>query len=132
MENYPNSTNTFKYRKINKEVEDSINTVTKYFKNTTNKVFIIDPYAYLIKLNSGTRIDKYDLLNNGNLGSGGANKIIIEITDYCEHNKCNLLLYKPDVIATGYAQYNKEIYAYVMDNYQETDDLLNLTIYSNY
>ena len=130
--NYPNSTNTFKYRKINKEVEDSINTVTKYFKNTTNKVFIIDPYAYLIKLNSGTRIDKYDLLNNGNLGSGGANKIIIEITDYCEHNKCNLLLYKPDVIATGYAQYNKEIYAYVMDNYQETDDLLNLTIYSNY
>lgn len=129
---YPNSTNTFKYRKINKEVETSINTVTKYLESTTNKAFIIDPYAYLIKLNAGIKIDKYDLLNNGNLGKSGANKIITEIDDYCNHNKCNFILYKPYVEDTSYAQHNKEIVKYVIDNYQENGEILKLTIYTNY
>ena len=129
---YPNSTIAFKYRKMNGNVETSINEVTEYLKNSEEKVYIIDVYAYLIKLNANEKIDKYDLLNNGNLGKNGEKVIIKELDNYCKKNKCKFLIYKAAINNRQYSQYNQEIYSYIIDNYDEKDKVLNLTIYSNY
>ena len=128
---YPNNTYAFRYRKINNDVATSINIVTKYLNSITNKVFIIDPYAYLIKLNAGIKIDKYDLLNNGNLGKNGEKRIIKEITDYCNYNDCIFLVYESAIGNKKYSQYNDEISKYIIDKYNKKENILNLSIYSN-
>ena len=48
-------------------------------KNYEGKLYIISKSAYTFKLEGNIPINKYDLLNNGNLGSGGHQKIIKEI-----------------------------------------------------
>ena len=129
---YPNNTRTYKYRKINNDIVNNTNTITNYIENSPNKVFIIDTYAYLIKLNTNIPITKYDLLNNGNLGKAGQAKIVSEINTICKKEKCDFLLDKYAATHPKYTQYNQEIYKYIIDNYKEDGKILGLSIYKNY
>lgn len=129
---YPNNTDVYKYRKLNTETEDSIELVLNYLKNTEDKVFIIDPYAYLIKLEANIPITKFDLLNNGNLGKNGEIKITKEIDEICKQNKCTFLLNENRLANKKLSQYNQYIYKHIINNYKERDNLFGLTIYKNY
>ena len=129
---YPNNTDVYKYRKLNSETEDSIELVLNYLKNTEDKVFIIDPYAYLIKLEANIPITKFDLLNNGNLGKNGEKKITKEIDEICKQNKCTFLLNENRLANKKLSQYNQYIYKHIINNYKERDNLFGLTIYKNY
>lgn len=129
---YPNSTNAYKYRKINYNAETHINSLSNYLKKSNDRVFIIDKYAYLIKLNENIPITKYDLLNNGNFGKDGPHKIINDFEEICNKEECTFLLYKYATIKIDYSQYNQEIYSYIINNYNETDKILGLSIYKNY
>lgn len=129
---YPNNTTEYKYKKINNNVVKSINIISEYIKNIDERVFIIDEYAYLIKLEINEPIDKYDLLNDGNLGKNGEKKIIQEIANICIKEKCTFLLNKKEVNNENYSQYNQDIYKYIIENYKESDNIIGLTIYKNY
>ena len=65
----------------NKKIPAYINTYFNDVKFYTNKykdyrVYILDPIAYTIKLELDRPIDKYDLINNGNMGYKGEYKYI--------------------------------------------------------
>lgn len=128
----PNDTTTYKYKKMHHETVKSITEVGNYIKNIDDNLYIIDIYAYVLKLESSIPINKYDLLNDGNLGKDGINKIIQEISDKCQKEKCTLIMNKNEIGNTLYNQYNQELYLYVANNYIEKENISGLTIYKNY
>ena len=128
---YPNTTNSYKYRRINNDVVNTINIYTDYLNKNNHNTFIIDSYAYLIKLNTNIPINKYDLLNNGNLGKNGEYKIINEFDSLCKKEECTFILNKEMINPPKFSQYNKEIYSYIDNNYKEIGSILNLTVYKN-
>ena len=130
--NYPNTTKVYKYRKINTDNEESIKIVSEYLKNTADQVFIIDPYAYLIKLESNKKINKYDLLNDGNMGKSGEIKITKEIDKICQKENCTFILNKYAINNEKSSQYSQYIYKHIINNYKERDKLFGLSIYKNY
>ncbi len=128
---YPNQTLVFKYRKINNEVATYINKVNTYIKDTEGRVFIINPKAYLFKLELHRPLDKFDLLNNGNMGLKGESVIIDELKNICSTEKCTFLLDKNDLGNKAYSQYNQKIYDYIINNYNEKFTIYDLTKYTN-
>ena len=96
-------------------------------------LYIIDRDAYSLKLELNIPINKYDLLNNGNLGKNGANKLINGIKENCSSKKCTFIV-SPRIINNEESQYNQEIIHYVIDNYKSYGNLYDydLIIYKNY
>ena len=129
---YPNTTNVYKYKKINKNVCKSIETIKDYIENQDGRIFIVDVSAYLVKLESNQTIDKFDLLNDGNLGSYGEKKIINEMDTICKKQKCTYLLNQVEIENEKYSQYNQDIYKYIVKNYKKTDSIIGLSVYTNY
>lgn len=128
---YPNNTKIYKYKKINNNTVNSINIVKEYIENNEERTFIIDMCAYLIKLETSIPIDKYDLLNDGNLGRNGETKIIKEIDETCQKEKCTFLLNENE-IDNRISQYNQEILKYINKSYQRKTKIGDITIYKNY
>jgi len=129
--NYPNETIHYKYKKIPNEIVNTINILSNYLKNIEGQIFIIDIHAYLLKLESSIPINKYDLLNDGNLGQGGKEKILQEIDNICQKEKCTFLLNKNKIDTKEYDQYSQDLYQYVIKNYNEIKTIEHLTIYEN-
>lgn len=127
---YPNSTEVCKYRKLNNNVVNSINNTKEYMKKIEGRIFIIDMYAYLLKLEASIPIDKYDLLNDGNLGKNGELRIIKEINNICQKEKCTFLLNEKE-INNRISQYNHDILNYIDKTYKKIDNIEGITIYSN-
>mgnify|MGYP003303232293 FL=1 len=127
---YPNNTEVYKYRKMNNNVIDSINKTKDYIKRVEGKLFIIDMYAYLLKLETSIEINKYDLLNDGNLGKDGQYKIIEEIDSICQKEQCTFLLNEKE-LNNRISQYNKDILNYIDKTYKKTDNIAGITVYKN-
>lgn len=128
---YPNNTEVYKYKKINNNVVNSINIISDYVKKIEGEVFIIDMYAYLIKLETSLPINKYDLLNDGNLGKNGKIRIIKEIDNICQKEKCTFLLNGNEINNEQYSQYNQDILKYIDNTYKKVNNIIGLTIYQN-
>ena len=73
---YPNDLNLFEYRYIEKDEVESNKKVIKYMNKYNNKVMFIGPNAYYYKLISNQKINYTDLINNGNWGYNGSNKLL--------------------------------------------------------
>ena len=127
---YPNELITYKYRKADPNTIQVINDLKKYILSKEEKIFIINQRAYLIKLEANLPINKYDLLNDGNLGKAGEYKIIKEITNICNKEKCIFLLDKSE-LKNNQSQYNKEILNYINDTYYEIGAIYQFAIYKN-
>ena len=131
---FPNITNEYKYRKITKNEDKGIKTISNYIKNTQNELYIISRNAYLLKLESNKPINKYDLLNNGNLGKNGEIKIINEIKQNCINKKCIFLVAENELIEDTKSQYNRDIINYIINNYSIKENIknTNMIVYSNF
>lgn len=127
---YPNNTEVYKYRKLNNDVVESINKVKEYIEKNEGKIFIIDMYAYLLKLETSIEINKYDLLNDGNLGKNGQYKIIEEINDICKKETCTFLLNENE-LNNRISQYNQEILNFINKTYKKVDNIEGITVYKN-
>lgn len=99
-------------------------------KKIEGRIIIIDMYAYLLKLETSIPIDKYDLLNDGNLGQNGELKIIKEIDNICQKEKCTFLLNEKE-INNRISQYHHDILIYIDKTYKKIDNIEGITIYSN-
>ncbi|MBQ2872928.1 MAG: hypothetical protein IJE89_02905 [Bacilli bacterium] len=130
---YPNNSSICKYNKISTAAVDYIKSISNYIKNNNNKkIFIVDMSAYLIKLEANIPINKYDLLNDGNLGKDGQYKIIKDFQDICDNEECTFLLRKEELTDKELSQYNQEIYKYIIENTKEKGEIHGLSIYKNY
>ncbi len=128
---YPNNTNEYKYKKIDNDVVTSITIIKEFIEKTKGKVFVIDMYAYAIKLEMNRPIDKFDLLNDGNLGKNGHEKIINEMEEICQKEKCTFLLNGIEVNNPDYSQYNQDIYNYIVKSYTLRGNMIGLSVYTN-
>ncbi len=94
-----------------------------------NRLYIFSCYAYLIRINNGEIPDKYDLINNGNMGYKGEEKYIKEIDNYCSQNKCMFVLISEDLVVKN--QTSKKLLDYVQRNYDNVTNFEAFGIYTN-
>ena len=131
---YPNTTNQYKYRRLFPGDDIAITNIANYINTIEDELYIISVSAYIIKLEANKPINKYDLLNNGNLGKDGHKKIINEIEENCNKNKCTFLIDINELTGESKTQYNKDIIEYIKTNYYHIGDYQNyqMVIYKNY
>ena len=131
---YPNTTNQYKYRRLFPGDDIAITNIANYINTIEDELYIISVSSYIIKLEANKHINKYDLLNNGNLGKNGHKKIINEIEENCNKNKCTFLIDINELTGESKTQYNKDIIEYIKNNYYHIGDYQNyqMVIYKNY
>ena len=113
------------YLYIVKETSLDLDRLKKKYDKT---FYFCDVMAYTIKLYRNEKIDKYDMILNGNMGYDGEEKYIKEIDNYCKNNKC-LFLILPYINEGN--QINRQIINYVKENYNYIDRNDYLLFYSN-
>ena len=119
MSRYPID-NFMKDRVTYNTLSTQITDLKEIFNNHLGyKTYFFGYFAYLIKLNYDLPITKFDLINNGNMGYGGAKKYIEEVDDYCKDNKCIFVICEKELLMEDGNQTNKEILQYVIDEYKK-------------
>jgi len=129
---FPNNSEAYKYRKISTEIVSTLKYISNYVNRVKEELYIIDRNAYFIKLESNIEINKYDLLNAGNLGKGGEKKIINEIEENCNNKKCIFLIELEASQNNPKLEYAKETKDYVKSKYKRHNVVGNLVVYKNY
>lgn len=108
---------------------DKIDENLKKYKEYTP--YILGNNSYLIKLNLEMSINKYDNINDGNMGYKGKEKYLKEIDDYCKENKCLFVINDFEKEVSKTIQTNEEILNYVKKNYKKTYSSNIFSIYIN-
>ena len=107
--------------------------ISLYIDNNRDKyshIYILSKNAYYVKLNVKYTLDKFDLINKGNMGYNGSNTYIEEIGEYCQKNSCMFILYKYE-FSGGESQTDKHILEFVKNNYEFKEEVHLFNIYSN-
>lgn len=131
---FPNDLKMFEYRKIDKSIVIFIKRVAEYIENSEDKVYMLSTESSLVKYQLGYKINKYDMLNDGNLGKNGAKKLIDGIEKDCSNKNCTFLLSTCDVVNPICSQYNRDIINHIIYKYKAYGRLDNyeLLIYKNH
>ena len=127
-----NNTKVYNYRKISSELIDGITTISNYLNTIDEELYILSQNAYIYKLESNIPINKYDLLNNGNMGKGGVDKIIKEITDNCNNKKCTFVVNLEELSVDENEAYAQKVIEHIVTNYHQTERISHLTVFKNY
>ena len=93
--------------------------------------YILANYAYLVKLNLNLSINKYDIINNGNMGYKGYKGYIKEIDNHCKKNKCIFILNDNELSGKVENQVNRNILYYVQESYTKHYASNIFSIYTN-
>ena len=118
-----------KGRKVLNVTDDYIDKIEEIIdKYPDYRLYILNGNSYLVKLNLNIPINKYDLINNGNMGYKGSIKYINEIDKYCKNNKCLFIINDND-LDDKTIQTNKDILMYVVKN---NNKIYSSTIFSAY
>lgn len=122
---------TFKGRVTYKDTYEYIKRTSlklnNYFYNDSiDKLYFLADYAYLFKLHNGIELNKYDLINEGNMGYKGSFKYIDEISKTCLDKKCVFIIdkHRKNQIAVN-------ILEYVENNYTYVEKFENFLVYGN-
>lgn len=129
---FPNDSKTYTYRKMPTRVINSTISLAEYVNTVEDELYIISKNSYMIKVEANVKINKYDLLNSGNIGKGGEQRIIDEIEENCNNKKCTFLLDLQGAYGSSSIPYAKEIITYIVMNYQQKERVEYLTAYKNY
>lgn len=127
---FPNDTYAYKFRPLDDITSHNIKRVAKYLKENKN-VYIINANAYVYKLEANIPINKYDLLNDGNLGKNGDIKIIKDLDNKCKKDTCTFLMREDEIGNNTLSQTNQNIIKYIDKNYKKVGNIVDLTIYRN-
>ena len=118
--------NNYGYCVIPKKEYREIVAVSKFISKNKNSIVLSDR-AYLIKFASEEKLNYYDLLNRGNHGYNGTDKLI----DMIKNEKNKFILVNMDdyeLISDG-QQTNKKVMKFVIDNYEKVSELEMYSIY---
>lgn len=122
---YPNKLNLFEYRYISKKNINNTNETIEYMNKYNNKVVFIGPHAYYYKLITKQRINYLDLINIGNYGYNGSNKLLNKIKKL---NDNYVFFVKRDELSKG-KQTDQKLIKYVIKNYKKIDEISYYDIY---
>lgn len=113
------SEDTFlKGRVVPKVTKDYIHKMDEFIElYPDSELYIFGAYGYLIKLSLDIPINKFDLINNGNMGYHGEIKYIDEIDSKCLKEKCLFIVNESELNCDFYNQTSTEILSYVINNY---------------
>ena len=93
--------------------------------------YILGNFSYLVKLNLDIPINKFDIINKGNMGYYGGNGYIKEINNYCKDNKCVFLISDGEARGEVYNQVDRNILLYVQENYNQVYSSSIFSVYVN-
>jgi hypothetical protein len=97
--------------------EGYIKTMGDYIEKYDDyRLYILGGYSYLVKLALDIPINKFDLINNGNMGYNGSIRYIEEIEEDCSVNKCIFIVNDNDLKEELFNQTNKDILKFVTTN----------------
>ncbi|MBQ3307396.1 MAG: hypothetical protein IJG68_04295 [Bacilli bacterium] len=109
---YPNTINHFEYRLLNRDYIQFIEKVNEYTENHKDKEIIyLNSDGYFFKLINDQRIGYIDLINQGNWGYRGSEKLYKEIK-----KKKDAIFFVNESELTEKSQADKKIQHYVLDN----------------
>lgn len=116
FEYYPKDT-YLKGRLVSNVMDEYVEDVGYYInKYSDYKPYIFSNYSYFIKLDLNIPINKFDLINTGNMGYNGENRYVEEIKDICSKDKCLFIINESDLTNEEYSQISKKILKYVVNN----------------
>lgn len=131
LEHY--SVDNFMKGRVNYRITESYVLKAKEFIDEYDEYtpYIFGRFTYMMKLNYGIPITKYDNINNGNMGYNGASRYIDEIDNYCQVNKCLFIIndYEEEISST--IQTNMDILEYVKKNYNKQYSSNMFSVYIN-
>ena len=121
----------FNLMPMSKVVEDETKNIDKYIEDNKDKnIIILGANAYFLKINNDMDITYYDLLNYGNHGYNGTDKLIKMIK---KEEKpifiINIKEYEDN--SSDRQQINKVVMKYVINNYDKIKVIGEYNIYSN-
>ena len=122
--NYPNNLKYFNYRLINKTPVDFSNEITKFIKdNKDREVIILDYNAYYLKMVSDMPLGYLDLVNMGNWGYNGSEKLLNAVK---KKKDAIFLVNKGDLVNH---QTDKKTLKYVIKNGKKIDSIYFYDVY---
>ena len=122
---YPNELNKFEYRYIENKNIKSTNEVIKYMNKYNNKVMFIGPNAYYYKIITNQKINYLDLINTGNFGYDGSNKLLNKVK---ELDKDYVFFVKKNELGNG-KQTDQNLIKYIIKNGKKIDKVYVYDIY---
>ena len=122
---YPNSIPLFEYRYRKKDSIKNTNKVIKYMKKYNNKVMFIGPDAYYYKIITGNKINYLDLINKGNWGYDGSNKLLKKVKSL---DKDYVFFVRNDELDFG-KQTDQKLIKYIINNGNKIDKVYLYDIY---
>jgi hypothetical protein len=110
--------NGFEFKLMNKKVEKNTKEMVNYIDSNKDKnIIILSANAYFFKIVAGRDINYYDLLNYGNHGYNGTNKVIKSLKK--EKDPIFIINIKEyEDNSSDRQQINKVVIKYVLDNYK--------------
>ena len=122
---YPNSFPHFETRMISKPVVEQYEALHKMLDKYPNQDFVyLISNAYFLRIERDESISFVDLINNGNHGYGGKEKLMKLI----QERKNSYFLVDPRELDPK-KQTNKEVIHYVMDHGEKIDEVLFYELY---
>lgn len=117
FENYPKEQSFMEGRMTTKITKNFVDGIQTFIQNYPDyNLYIFGNYSYIIKLELDIPINKYDLINNGNMGYKGEEKYIKEIDKKCSKEKCLFIIDENELTRQDYTQVNKKILNHVVNN----------------
>lgn len=116
---YLSNLNNFEYRNLGSSIVDkNIEKEIDFFeKNNKKRIFIFTDGAYILKIAMNKEINKFDLINTGNMGADEKN-YINEIEKICKNKNCIFIANKVPV-----GQLSPTIINYVNKNYNNCGEI---------
>lgn len=126
-------TNNFMKGRVTYSITDDFISNSKIYldRYKSYKTYVFGRFSYLLKLNHNLKINKYDIINNGNMGYNGASKYIGEIDSYCNENKCLFIINDEEDKISETVQTNMKILNYVKNNYYKKYSSNIFSVYTN-
>lgn len=122
--------NFYEGRMVGNYIYGTVDSIDKLIdKYEWDRYYLLGNFSYIVKLSNGDEINKFDLINNGNMGYDGSSKYIKEIDEYCSSNKCLFIIENRSEESTN--QTNTDILEYIEDNYLQDISSSVFKVYVN-
>ena len=117
---YYNYDGFMKNRLVENVTYDYLKSIDSYLdKYNDYDSYIFGNFSYMIKLNLDIPINKFDIINYGNMGIKGYKGYIEEIDSNCKRGKCIFVINDNEAYGNINNQVNREILNYVIKNYYQ-------------
>ena len=124
--------NSYLYGRLFNGIDKSIDIISEYLGDKIDdydNVYVFTQVSYMIKLNMNIPLNKFDLINDGNMGYDGSKHYIEEIKGICIKESCLFVLRKDEKEKKN--QTNPDILQFVSEEYDKLDEIEEFIVYSN-